>query len=295
VSFSALLTQPKNWAASVSVAHLALERRDGRWRVAAARASLERVAGRRESQAVLAATRAAHERTVAYTESPIGSTPVAWRADSARVADTPLIDFILEVERRAANADLASTAAFSLDAALDAGPITVAEIAHLYPYDNTLRAIRISGAQLKAYLEHSARYYRTLPGEPGATPTDIVDPSVPGFNFDIVAGAEYTIDLRQPLGSRVTRLSVGGRPVAATDSFTLALNNYRQAGGGGYSMLLGAHVVDDRQLDIRQLLIDEVRRRGTIRPEDYFTRNWTLEPASAVAAAYASLRRPGAR
>ena len=89
---------------------------------------------------------------------------------------------------------LASTAAFSLDAGLDAGPITIAELARLYPYDNTLRAVRISGRQLRDYLEHSARYYRTMSpaGEPqgGA----LVDPTVPGYNFDMVSGAEYTVD-----------------------------------------------------------------------------------------------------
>jgi 2',3'-cyclic-nucleotide 2'-phosphodiesterase (5'-nucleotidase family) len=56
----------------------------------------------------------------------------------------------------------------------------------------------------------------------------------------------------------------------------MALNNYRQTGGGGYSMLSGAPVVYDKQREIRQLLIDEVRRRGVLKQEDYFTRNWEL-------------------
>ena len=93
--------------------------------------------------------------------------PVAWRADSARVVDTPIIDFILEVERKATGAQLASTAAFSLDASLDAGPIPLARIAALYPYDNTLRAVKLSGAQLRAYLEQSARYFRTAATQVG--------------------------------------------------------------------------------------------------------------------------------
>ncbi|MEW5919225.1 MAG: 5'-nucleotidase C-terminal domain-containing protein, partial [Gemmatimonadota bacterium] len=99
----------------------------------------------------------------------------------------------------------------------------------------------------------------------------------------MIAGAEYTIDVARPIGSRVTSLTYQGRPVAATDSFTLALNNYRQTGGGGFSMLRGAPVVYDAQEDIRELLIEEVRRRGTLRHADYFTRNWTLEPPAAVA------------
>ncbi|HVE78113.1 MAG TPA: 5'-nucleotidase C-terminal domain-containing protein [Gemmatimonadaceae bacterium] len=289
---STMLIQARNWATSVGVAHLGLAREGAAWRVVSRRGDVVRAEGHAESPALLAATEGAHRATVAYVTAPIGSTPVAWRADSARVADTPLVDLILEVERRATGADLASTAAFSLDAALGPGPITRAALAGLYPYDNTLRAVRISGRQLREYLEFSARYYRSV-GPDGATPLDtpLVDPAVPGYNFDIVAGADYALDLRRPAGSRLTRLAVRGRAVVDADSFTLALNNYRQTGGGGYAMLQGAPVVHDRGVEIRQLLIEEVERRGTIRPEDYFVRNWSLEPPPAVAAAYAAHRR----
>ena len=284
-----LLMQPKNWVASVGVARLTVERSGAPPVVTARRGTLVPVSGRVEHAAVLAATEPAHERTRQYVTTPIGSTPVAWRGDSARVRDVPLTDFILEVQRRATGADLASTAAFSLDASLDAGPISVAELARLYPYDNTLRAVRISGRQLREYLEHSARYYRTLSA--GGTGGGLIDPTVPGYNFDIIAGADYTIDISRPLGSRVTALGVRGRPVTDTDSFTLALNNYRQTGGGSYTMLAGAPVVYDREQEIRQLLIEEVQRRGTIRPEEYFVRNWELAPAEAVGRAYAEMHR----
>jgi 2',3'-cyclic-nucleotide 2'-phosphodiesterase/3'-nucleotidase len=71
--------------------------------------------------------------------------------------------------------------------------------------------------------------------------------------------------------------------VTPADAFTMALNNYRQTGGGGFAMLRDAPVVYDHQQEIRQLLIDEVRARGTIQPNDYFQRNWVLEPAAAIA------------
>jgi 2',3'-cyclic-nucleotide 2'-phosphodiesterase (5'-nucleotidase family) len=281
-----LLMQPKNWATSVAVAHLALERRHGRWTVGDKSSRVVQAAGHAEHPAVLAATEDAHQATIAWVNTPIGRTLVSWRADSARVADTPLIDFILETERRAAGSDLASTAAFSLDAAIDSGPVTAARLQALYPYDNTLRAIRITGKQLRDYLEQSARYYTTSPsGVVG------VDPAIPGYNFDIVSGADYTLDVSRPVGQRVTRLEVRGKPVQPTDSFTMALNNYRQTGGGGYAMLSGAPVVYDKQQEIRQLLVDEVRRTWTFSPADYFTPNWRIEPSSAVASLYGQLRR----
>ena len=281
-----LLMQPKNWATSVAVAHLTLSRESGGWRAVSKRSELVRAAGHAEQAFVLAATDAGHRATVSWVTSPIGRTPVAWRADSSRVVDTPLIDLILETELRATGADLASTASFSLDASLDSGTITAARMQALYPYDNTLRAVRITGRQLREYLEHSARYYRTA-----ADGTPSVDPSVPGYNFDIVAGADYTLDVSRPIGQRVTRLEFKGRAVVPTDSFTLALNNYRQTGGGGYAMLSGARVVYDKSEEIRQLLVDEVRRRGTVNPWNYFTRNWRIEPTSAVGALYQQMRR----
>ena len=269
---STLLVQPRNWATSVGVARLSVVRDGARWRVASSRGEVIQSRGHTESAALLATSAAPHKATVAYANTVIGTTPVAWRGDSARLVDTPLIDLINEVERKAAKADLASSAAFTLDASLAAGPITVARIAQLYPYDNTLRAVRISGQQLRDYLEYSARYFaRVENGKP------VPDPGIQGYSYDMISGAEYTIDLARPIGSRITTLTYKGKPVSPTDSFTLALNNYRQSGGGGYAMLKDAPVVYDQQQEIRQLLIDEVRAKQTLNPQDYFTRNWTLK------------------
>jgi len=273
-----LVIQPKNWATSIAVASLPLSCDSrGHWIASPAEGTVIQSAERAEQSAVVHAVDRAHRATLAYVASSVGTTPDVWRADSARAGPTPLMGFILDVERRAGNSDLASTAAFDLRARIGPGPITVAQLAQLYPYDNTLRVIRISGAQLKAYLEHSNRYYRT-----NANGALVPDTSVAGYNFDMVSGVQYTVDVRRPAGDRVVTLQFRGRPVAPTDSFTLALNNYRQTGGGGYAMLRGAPVVYDRQQEIRQLLIDEVRRRHEIRASDYDTRNWSfVKPGSA--------------
>lgn len=284
---STLLIQPKNWATSVNLAHLLVSRHGGAsviggvttsavangFKVIQMRSDLVQAAGHAENAAVLAATDAVHRETVAYVTTPIGTTPERWSADSARVQDAPLIDFILETERKAAGSDLASTAAFSTDLVMGPGLITIAQVAQLYPYDNTLRSVRITGKQLRDYLEFSGRYYRT---PASATVPLETDPEIPGYNFDVVSGVDYVIDVSRPIGSRITRLDYKGAPVRDGDSFTMALNNYRQTGGGGYAMLSGAPVVYDRQQEIRQLLIDEVKQRGVLRQADYFTPNWRI-------------------
>lgn len=282
----ALVIQPKNWAATVGIATLSLERQGSVWKVAAHHGERVAVAGHAESPKVLAATDAAHKATLAWVTAPVGRTAETWRSDSARVKDTPVMDFMLETMRRTAGADLAASAAFALDATIKAGDVTLSELSQLYPYDNTLRAVRVSGRQLRAYLNQSAAYYRTINADGSIPATGAVDVGVCGYNFDMVAGADYVIDLRKPAGQRITELTVHGRPVADSDTFTMAVNNYRQTGGGGFAMLAGAPVTFSKDVDIRQLLIEEVKRKGTLRAADYFTQNWRIEPASAVGPAY---------
>lgn len=156
-------------------------------------------------------------------------------------------------------------------------------MARLYVYDNnTLMAVRISGAGLRAYLEKSAEYYNPCPD--GACER-VTNPAVPGYNFDIVHGVDYTLDLARPVGSRVVRLERAGRSVQDDDSFTMALNSYRAGGGGGYPGLANAEVVYDRGESIRDLLVAEVERRGVISPADYFEPSWRIVPAELAARA----------
>lgn len=270
---STLLVQPKNWATSVSVAHLHLNRSASGWAVTRKSAELVQAAGHEESPRILALSEQAHQLTLAHFNAVIGTTAVAWRGDSSRVKDTPLLDFVLETERRVSGADLASSAAFATDAVLGPGAVTGAQIAHLYPYDNTLRVIRINGKQLREYLDFSSRYYTGRRTATGALETD---PAVASYNFDIVAGADYTIDLTKPIGSRITRLEYKGQPVKDSDTFTFALSNYRQGGGGGFSMVAGSPVLKEIQTIVPEFLIEEVKRRGVLKQEDFFTQNWNI-------------------
>jgi 2',3'-cyclic-nucleotide 2'-phosphodiesterase (5'-nucleotidase family) len=277
-----LLVQPRQWAGSLAVATIRLQNRGATWSVVEKHGQLIRARGHEESPAIVQAVAVAHDAARTQTNRAIGATLTTWRSDSARTHDTPLVDWVLDVERRVFGADLASTAAFDLGATLGPDKITVAQLARLYPYENTLQLVKISGAALRAYLEQSARYFVVKPGD---EPTVTTDPEIPGFNFDIVGGAEYAIDLSRPAGDRITGLRVRGRAVAAADSFTLAVNNYR-AGGGGYGMLRGAPVLRDTQVEIRDLLIAEVERRQTLSAAEFTDRHWRIEPAAYAAAAY---------
>ncbi len=281
--------QAKNWGTSLAVAELDLRWADGQWTIQESAGTVLRPAEGSTSPRLEAALAQAHARTQAYVSQVIGTSTETWTSASARVRDTPILDLINDVQMRVTGADLSSTAAFSLTSRIPAGPVTVADVAGLYVYDNTLKAVRISGAQLRAYLEKSAEYYLPCPG---GTCDALVNPAVAGYNFDVVSGVDYALDLTRPAGQRVVRLERGGRAVMDADSFTLALNNYRASGSGGFSMLIGAPVVYDRGEGIRELLIEDIRRRGTLRPGDVFRPNWEIVPAALAERALAEQRPP---
>jgi 2',3'-cyclic-nucleotide 2'-phosphodiesterase / 3'-nucleotidase / 5'-nucleotidase len=274
--------QPRNGALSLVAVHVWLVKEAGGYRIASMRSELIPLASVAEQARFAKRFAWAHERVRAWAGTPLGVAGPGFAARYGRAEDTPLLDFINDVLRRHAGADLAATADFDLAAGLPEGDVRVRDVAGVYPYENTLRAVRLSGSQLKAYLEQSARYFRTYqPGAPGAP---IVNDSIPGYDFDVVSGVSYVIDLTQPVGQRIRGLAFRGRAVAATDSFTLALSSYRQSGGGGYAMLAGTRVVYDRGESIRDLLASEIRARGRVNAPATYTPSWSIVPAEAHAA-----------
>ncbi|WP_420124988.1 bifunctional metallophosphatase/5'-nucleotidase [Longimicrobium sp.] len=283
-----LVQQAKNWGTSLAVAELDLRFDGSRWAIASKRGRILRPAPGSTSPRLEAELAQAHERTRAYVAQVIGTSEAEWTSALSRTRDTPILDLINDVQTRVTGAELSAASAFSLTSRIPRGPVTVADVAGLYVYDNTLKAIRISGAQLRAYLEKSAEYYLPCPGSACGT---LTNPAVPGYNYDVVSGVDYTLDLTRPVGQRLTRLERNGRAVTPADSFTIAINNYRASGSGGFSMLLGAPVVYDRGEGIRDLLIEEIRRRGTLRPADVFRQNWEIVPA-ALAERAAVEQRP---
>lgn len=226
--------------------------------------------------ALLGVVRSAHDRTVAWLGEPIGYTPDRWESGSSRAADTPIADLIQRVQLDLTGADLSAAAMFRTDVGFGPGPITRRDILGLYVYPNTLRAIRLSGADLRDYLEMSARYFRTLPADRP------INDSVPGYNYDMIQGVDYVLDLRRPAGRRVVDLRYRGAPVSPADSFTMALNSYRQSGGGGFRMVSGAPVVYADPDDIAGRIVAFVESRDTLRVSDVFEENWRLVPEEAV-------------
>jgi 2',3'-cyclic-nucleotide 2'-phosphodiesterase/3'-nucleotidase len=293
-----LLSEPKYWGMRVTVMNLQLTKVRGQWGVTSSRAVLLDANTVPEDTGIAGLVRAQHDKVLTYVNSVIGSSTRAMSAATSRYEDTAAMDFINLVQAQTVKAALAGTpqanlpvlsiaAPFNKAAAIPAGPVTVRDVAGLYNLDNTLLGIVITGAQVRAYLEKSVTYFKQVPG-PGtyaaADVTNAVTPlapnGTPDYNYDILGGLDarltYDVDIAAAPGSRIRELAYGGAPVVDGQQFVIAINNYRQSGGGNFPGVTTAPVVYNRQVEIRQLLIDWVGANGTIDPPSFFTADWRL-------------------
>jgi 2',3'-cyclic-nucleotide 2'-phosphodiesterase/3'-nucleotidase len=295
-----LLVEPLYWGMRVARLDLPLTKVKNRWSVDDSRVSgtLYNANTVPEDQDVATIVRAAHEKVLTYVNSVIGRSTQAMSAATSRYEDTAAMDFINLVQAQAVKKALAGTAdattpvlsiaaPFNKAAAIPAGDVTVRDVAGLYIYDNTLLGIRFTGAQVLAYLEYSASYFKQVSG-PGPFAADAVTNAVtptapngtPDYNYDIMGGLDarltYDIDIAQAPGSRIKNLQYAGAPVAPDQAFVVAINNYRQSGGGGFPGVTTAPVVYNRQTEIRQMLIDWVTANQLIDPPSFSTVDWRL-------------------
>ncbi|MFF5227518.1 bifunctional metallophosphatase/5'-nucleotidase [Dactylosporangium sp. NPDC000521] len=283
-----LLSEPSRWGQRLTRMDFQLSRDRGRW-VITSKASTSLNTNTVEADPkVVAAVRAQHNKTVAYVNQVVATSTETLSAAESRYKDTPILDYINKVQTDTVVAALGTAlpvlsiaAPFSRTAVFPAGDVKIKDVAGLYIYDNTLEAVVLTGAEVRAYLEYSAKYFVTLPVGAPVDPATINDPSVPDYNYDVISGVEYDIDISKPVGQRITRLvrrddSTGTTtPVGDAEQFVVAVNNYRRSGGGNFPGIVKPQVYNAQQ-EIRQLLIDWAQAKGSINPADFFTPNWRL-------------------
>ena len=80
------------------------------------------------------------------------------------------------------------------------------------------------------------------------------DPKVQYYNYDVYSGIQYEINLRNPVGQRVTKLLYHGQPVTPVQQIEVALNQYRGLGGGDYSMFSADKISKEVQIDMTELI-----------------------------------------
>ncbi|MEV6739082.1 5'-nucleotidase C-terminal domain-containing protein [Streptomyces sp. NPDC051104] len=282
-----LLSEPYCWGYRLSVFDFELELHHGRWKVTSKTARTLNPNTVDEDPEIKRLLEADHELVVKYVNTPVGTCTADLLAAESCWKDVPIMDFIHQVQMATVASGLSSAdaalplisvaAPFSRTADIPAGNVTIKDIAGLYIYDNTLYGKKLTGAQLKDYLEYAAKYYHQVPsGTKVDTATLTNADNFWDYMYDTAAGVDYEIDIAQPEGSRIKNLSYRGAPVADDQVFVVAVNNYRANGGSGYPHIASAGIAYSSTNEIRQLMIDYVTSKGTLDPADFAVTNWRL-------------------
>ncbi len=276
------MIQPGRWGDVLARVDVTFEKSGGKVTVADVAGALLPSDASVATDPAIAAIAAPHDAAARdYMDEQVAVAEEDFPGARARVEDTALLDFVNDTMRDATGADLSMTSLLpGRFEGFRKGPIKVRNVYTLYPYENTLVAIEIDGATLKACLEHAAEFYGSAAWEDGRLVLKPKEGMIP-YNFDVVQGATYRIDPTAPIGSRVKDLAYRGRPVQPADRFTLAVNAYRAQGSGGYKALRGARVVKEIPDEIRELLIERLRKLGHVRPQT--DHNWVVAPDAAWA------------
>ncbi|MEV4170563.1 5'-nucleotidase C-terminal domain-containing protein [Nonomuraea sp. NPDC049709] len=280
-----LLTEPGKWGQRLSVLDFQLAKQRGKWVVTGKSSTTLNTNTVQEDPKIVELLKPQHDTTVGYVNKVVAKSAQQLSAAESPYKDTPILDYIQHVQEETVKQALPDNtlpvlsiaAPFSRSAVFPAGDIRVRDVAGLYVYDNTLQAVKLTGAQIKDYLEYSAKYFNQL--APGA-PVDVTKltnaNNTPDYNYDQLSGVSYDIDVAKPAGQRIANLTYEGAPIPAGKEFLVAINNYRQSGGGGFPHVTSAPVVYNAQVEIRQALIEYATAQGTIDPSDFAVPNWKL-------------------
>ncbi|MFD7684702.1 bifunctional metallophosphatase/5'-nucleotidase [Streptomyces sp. NPDC060187] len=282
-----VLSEPYCYGMRLTVFDFELELVHGQWKVTSTKAQTLNSNTVEEDAEITGLLTADHDLVVRYVNTPVGTCTADLSAAEACWKDVPVMDFIHQVQTAAVAAGLSTAdaalplisvaAPFSRTADIPRGDVTIRDVAGLYIYDNTLYGKKLTGAQLKDYLEYAAKYYHQVPaGTKVDTATLTNANSFWDYMYDTAAGVSYDIDIAQPEGSRIKNLSHAGTPVADDQVFVVAVNNYRANGGSGYPHIAAADIAYSSTNEIRQLMIDYVTAKGSLDPADFAAANWQL-------------------
>lgn len=204
-----------------------------------------------------------HQATIAYVKTPVGTTDFNMNSYFADVGDVSAIQIVNQAQAdyvsnyvKANLPQYASLPVLSVSAPFKsgfagggdytdvaAGNIAINNAADLYLYPNTIYAVKVTGQDVKNWLETAAKRFNKI--DPALTTEQALLSTFPGYNFDMFTSSDisYEIDVTQELGARIKNLMYKGQAISMTQEFIIATNNYRASGGGSFPGIDGTKTI----------------------------------------------------
>ncbi|MDQ1003448.1 2',3'-cyclic-nucleotide 2'-phosphodiesterase/3'-nucleotidase/5'-nucleotidase [Neobacillus niacini] len=316
------VVMPGSWGSHLGVIDLKIAKEKGKWVVKQSESELRAIYDKttkaslaEPDKKVLAAVKEAHEGTVNYVRQPVGTTTADIHSYFALVQDDPSIQIVTNaqkwyIEKKVQGTPDENLPILSAGAPFKAGgrsgasyytyiptgTIAIKNVADLYLYPNTIATVKVTGADVKEWLEMSAGQFNQI--NPIAdTEQPLINTSFPTYNYDVIDGVTYEIDVTEPAkydgngnlvnpeANRIKNLQYNGQSINFEQEFLVVTNNYRA--GGNFPGVKNQTAVEMYPDENRQAIIDYIQEQQTIDPSA--DGNWTFSPvANEVKVAFES-------
>ncbi len=300
---------PGFWGSHLGVVDLTLKRDGERWIVDEAQVETRpiylREAGAVRELAtpdaeVAASIAPAHRGTLAWVEQPVGAIDSRVHSYFVWAGYDPATALVNAAQMWYARPLLAgagfgglpllsATAPYRAGATPDnfidipAGPTPLRALADLYSYSsNTVVVVKATGAQIVDWLECAARIFNTIDPSEGQ-PQALVNMRMPSYDFDMIAGLTYAIDVTKPSG-RIADVRFLGAPVGLDREFAVVTNSYRADGGGDFGALAHTQVILRAPDTNRDAVLRYFKASQTVTAPGAFP--WTFAKTGRAAAVY---------
>ncbi len=288
---NAYVVMPDSYAKVLGVFDVTLALEDNKWSIENVDVSLQ--TPKAIDTTINTMIRKEHDATVSYINSRIGSVNGAIDNYFARVQEDFSIEFVNQAQiwyaEKLKNNVLAKYKNLPVVSSMSPfknggrggsssytnvrrGNISIKNAVDLYVYPNTAMVLKVSGKELREYLEWSVQSFNNL--EDTAKEQYLVNEDIASYNYDVVDGVFYTIDLTKKnryegdkivnaSSNRITELKYNGKDVKDNDEFLLITNNYR-ANTSSIINKNSKNVVFDSQIQNRNILIDYIKEKNNI-------------------------------
>ncbi|MCA1923545.1 bifunctional 2',3'-cyclic-nucleotide 2'-phosphodiesterase/3'-nucleotidase [Buttiauxella noackiae] len=306
---------PGMWGDHLGVVDLVLNNDSGAWKVTSSKAearpiydSVAKKALVPEDAKLVEVMKHDHDATREFVSKPIGKSSDNMYSYLALVQDDPTVQVVnnaqlayvekyIQGDPDLANLPVLSAAApFKVggrknDPAsfveVEKGQLTFRNAADLYLYPNTLVVVKATGKEVKEWLECSAGQFNQIDVN-STKPQSLINwDGFRTYNFDVIDGVDYQIDVSQPArydgecqivnpnAERIKGLTFKGKPIDPNSTFLVATNNYR-AYGGKFAGTGDNHIAFASPDENRSVLANWITASKEIHPAA--DNNWRLAP-----------------